>query len=484
MKVLFLNPPNIDSQYINRDLMGGLGVNVHAREKFSEKIMAFLKARSIRLPVMSMVYSLSEMAKYHDVVAVDAANLDLSREETLAAVRRAKPDWVISTTSIAALMQEAELLGDIKREFGVTVGLMGDSATNLFKRVLDSQPIDFIIRGDEPEHVIAEIAKKGDYRGVQGVIYRDGTSGSGSIIESGDPGMIPDLNALSFPRWEYFPIHTYRYFPILRSTPFLTMLSTRGCPYGCIYCPYTSNQGLKYRFRSAQNVLDELVYIKSHFNVKAVQFRDPTFTLKKDRTVEICDGMIANHLNLEWGCETRVDCLDEALIEKMAEAGLRGVNIGIESSDPQVIRNAKRGWIDPNHIRKMVKRMSELGIRVSGFFIIGLPGENRDTVRQTIDFAVELPLSYAEFKIATPFPGTPLFEMAKANKWIEEVNLEQYTSYTPSMKIPGDLDPDFLKHTANTAYRSFYMRPRKIFGEIFSDSFISGMTGALIGNHH
>ena len=236
--------------------------------------------------------------------------------------------------------------------------------------------------------------------------------------------------------------------------------------------------------RTAENVLQELMHIKTHFNVKAVQFRDPTFTLKKDRTLEICEGIIRNRLHIEWGCETRVDCLDEQLIEKMTEAGLKGVNIGIESSDPQVIRNAKRGWIDPDHIRKMVRLMSANGIRVSGFFIIGLPGESRETVQRTIDFAVELPLSYAEFKIATPFPGTPLFEMAKANKWIEEVKLEDYTSYTPSMRIPGDLDPDFLKQTANGAYRSFYMRPRKIFGEIFSDSFISGMTGALIGNSH
>lgn len=480
MKVLFLNPPNINSQYINRDLMGGLGVNVTSREKFSEKIMSFLKARSIRLPVMSMVYSVSVMAKHYDVAVVDAANLDLTVEQTLAAVERERPDWVISTTSIAALMQEAELLGQIKRRLNVTVGLMGDSATNLFRRVFDEHPVDFVIRGDEPEHVIEMIAQKGDYKGVQGVIYRDG----GSIIESGDPGMIPDLDALPFPRWEFFPVNAYRYFPILRQTPFVTMLSTRGCPYGCIYCPYTSNQGLKYRHRSAQNVIDELVYVKKHFGVRAVQFRDPTFTLKKERTVQICDGMIQNHLNLEWGCETRVDCLDEALIEKMAEAGLRGVNIGVESSDPQVIRNAKRGWIDPNHIRKMVRKMSDLGIRVSGFFIIGLPGESRKTVQQTIDFAVELPLSYAEFKIATPFPGTPLFEMAKANKWIEEVDLEKYTSYTPSMKISDELDPEYLKETANNAYRHFYMRPGKILGEVFSDSFVSGLRGAIIGNAH
>ena len=451
--------------------MGGLGVSVLARQKPTERLLSYLKAKSIRLPVMSLVYSASLLAKEHDVSVVDAANLDLDPEETLQKIEEIKPDWILSTTSIASLFQEANFLSHLKKHINVTTVLMGDAATFFSSKILEDFSIDFIVKGDEPEIIVEQLCLEKDPQNIKGLVYRK----NNQTIDTGDPAMIGDLNTLPFPRWDLFPMRAYRYFPILRKIPFATILSTRGCPYGCIYCPYTSNQGLKYRFRSAQNVLDELLYLKEKFNIRSVQFRDPTFTLKKDRTLEICKGMVENKLDLEWGCETRLDCLDESLIEKMAEAGCKGVNVGIESSSPDVIKNVKRGWIDPNHIQKMVERMIQNKIRVSGFFIIGLPGENRKSVEDTLKFAVQIPLSYAEFKIATPFPGTPLFEMAKKNGWINEVKVEEYTSYTPSMRMSEELDPLYLKEAANRAYFSFYMRPQKIFREIFSTSFLQGL---------
>lgn len=158
MKVLFLNPPNMDSQYINRDLMGGLGVNINSRTHLTGKIMSYLKAKSIRLPVLSLVYAASVLSRTHEVAALDAANLDLSCEETLRRIAREKPDWVISTTSISALMREAAFLADLKKNLNVTVGLMGDAATFLHAQVLEKYPIDFILKGDEPEFVIDKIA--------------------------------------------------------------------------------------------------------------------------------------------------------------------------------------------------------------------------------------------------------------------------------------------------------------------------------------
>src|SRR5581483_11338254 len=220
MKVLLLNPPNIDSQYINRDLMGGLGVNITYRHKLAEKLLSYLKAHSIRLPVMSMVYSASVLARHHDVAVIDAANLELSIDETLKRVADEKPDWVLSTTSISALMEEAKLLGRIKEKVGATIGLMGDAATILSNEVMKKYPVDFIIKGDEPEFVIEKIIEAGGYKNISGVIHRD----TGSVRDCGDPPTIMDLDSLPFPRWDLFPIHAYRYFPILRKTPFVPVL--------------------------------------------------------------------------------------------------------------------------------------------------------------------------------------------------------------------------------------------------------------------
>ena len=112
------------------------------------------------------------------------------------------------------------------------------------------------------------------------------------------------------------------------------------------------------------------------------------------------------------------------------------------------------------------------GVRVSGFFILGLPGESRQTIEDTVAFARTLPLNYAEFKIATPYPGTPLMEMATENGWIQSVNVEAFTGYTPSMRISTELDASYLKKAENRAYRAFYFRPRKLLREVLNPSFL------------
>ena len=161
MKIVLVNPPNFGSPYVNRDLMGGLGVNNILKEKPVERLMSFLKARSIRLPVMSLAYSASVLAKDFDVEVVDAANLDLSVHETLRRVEELRPHMVISTTSISTLTQEVELVCILKERLGVKVGLTGDAATYISRHVLEHSAIDFIIKGDEPEFALGHLAKAG-----------------------------------------------------------------------------------------------------------------------------------------------------------------------------------------------------------------------------------------------------------------------------------------------------------------------------------
>jgi anaerobic magnesium-protoporphyrin IX monomethyl ester cyclase len=476
MKILLLNPPNGRSYYLNRDLMGGLGVGVRMEGGLPGRIMSLVKARSIRLPVLSLSYCATILARDHDVRVVDAANLDLSVPRTRKAILDFAPDWVLSWTSTSGLWEELAFLTSLKEGRSPVVGLLGNAAASRPREVFDGHPIDFIVKGEEPEGIMSALSAAGTFRGQPGVLCRDGTG----WLDGGETGAIGELDRLPFPRWDLFPVESYRYFPILRRRPFLTILSTRGCPYGCIYCPYTSNQGTRYRHRSVENVLDELSYLKERFGVAAVQFRDPTFSLRRARTFRICEGILDRGLELEWGAETRIDCLDDRLMDKMVESGLRGINFGIESSDPGVIANTKRGWIPPDLIRERVARFADQGVRVSGFFILGLPGETPDSVQRTIEFAQELPLSYAEFKIATPFPGTPLFDMAKREGWVGEERLEDYTSYVPSMRVHPELDAPLLNRKANEAYRRFYASPSRVLREVTSAGFLTGLARSIV----
>jgi len=448
--------------------MGGLGVSLGHRSGLASKAMNFLKARSIRLPVMSLAYSAGVLKSHHEIQIIDAANMDMDAVGVLESLLDFKPEIILSATSIAALIEEVQFLSSAKEILKCKLILLGDAASLRAESVLANYDIDYIIQGDEPEAVLmlapsleAEILRK-----TPGVIGKTGSE----VWNTGVPPTLMELDAIPFPSWDGFPVQYYRYFPTLRRGPFLTVLSSRGCPYGCIYCPYTSNQGLKYRYRSAENVVLELFQLKRAHQIGAFLFRDPTFTLRKPRVHEICDGILKHRLGLDWGCETRVDCLDDPLIEHMVKAGLKGVSIGVESTDPAVIRNAKRGWIDPSLIETRVRRLTSLGVRVQGFFIVGLPGESLETIKRTIDFASQLPLSYAEFKVATPFPGTPLFEMAQQNGWIDKVELNRYTSYDATLRLPN-LPPDRVKSMTERAYRKFYLSPKRILKEVTQFSF-------------
>lgn len=478
MKVLLLNPPNFMASYTNRDLMGGLGVNnvANPEDGIVRRFVARVKAGAIRIPVLSLVYSASILAENHEVLVIDAANESLDVEKTVSKAVQFKPDWIISTSSISTVELELKLLGLIKQETNARIAVIGDAASLCPDKWVVENGIDYVLVGDEPELAIQSFSKNKTLEGVTGV----SKVVAGHLKKSGDPGAITNLDALPRLRWDLFPIREYRYFPMLRHAPFVTALASRGCPYGCIYCPYTSNQGLKYRFRSAQNVFEEIKHNYEAYGVRSVQFRDPTFTLRKDRIEEFCDLIIKSGMKLELGCETRIDCLNEKLIDKMVEAGFRGVNIGIESTDPSVIRNAKRGWISPELIEKNVRHLRNNGVRVAGFFVLGLPGENRQTVETTLDFSRTLPLSYAEFKIATPFPGTPLLEMALQNKWIEEVNHKDYSSYKATMKIHPDLNERFLEEALSDAYKKFYFRPSRILSEVFSERFVLQMIDLMV----
>ena len=189
-----------------------------------------------------------------------------------------------------------------------------------------------------------------------------------------------------------------------------TMITSRGCPFNCGYCDQ-SVFGRKWRCHSPEYVISEISYLKKQYGIDFISFEDDNFLLSKQRTIEICRGMIGKSLNIEWSCLGRVNEVDDEVLSLMRQAGCKTVYIGIESGSERILKLInKRLSID--EYRKGIKLIKKYGINVTGSFILGVPSETKEDIDRTIDLALSLPLDGISFFTYTPYPKTPLRELA------------------------------------------------------------------------
>ncbi|MBI3627998.1 MAG: radical SAM protein, partial [Candidatus Rokubacteria bacterium] len=248
------------------------------------------------------------------------------------------------------------------------------------------------------------------------------------LVDSPD---VKDLDRLPFPDWSCFPVHSYSYFPALRQRPFLPVLSSRGCPYTCEYCPY---EIIKWRPRSVDNVLDELAYLRARHGLRAFLFRDPIFTLSRRRVVDLVEGMMRRDYRFRWACETRMDCLDVELLGLLRDAGLRVINVAVESASEAVLKGVARKPIPVEHQERILAACDRLGIRATVFYVLGFPEDTRESIEATIGYAKRLNSHVAQFFVYTPFPGTALYERVKGDIAVDD--WEKFDCYTPVVRHP------------------------------------------------
>jgi anaerobic magnesium-protoporphyrin IX monomethyl ester cyclase len=281
--------------------------------------------------------------------------------------------------------------------------------SSLLARIEQDTAIDYAIRG-EVDHPALELLGDVALENIAGLVVREDAGWRHNPERPAER----DLDAMPFPRWDLLPYE--RYIIPKSSTSgrlrFLPMLSSRGCPFGCSYCPYPVGQGLKWRFRSPKNVVDEMEHLVRDLGVQHILFRDPMFSMQQKRVVEICEEVLARRLQVTWKCETRVDCLDAETIAIMARAGCVGINFGVESTDPDIQKGVHRKPILVQDFVDKVAICRRHGISTFAFFIVGLPGDTLHTILDSLEFAARMPASWTQFTVATPFVGTPMHTWA------------------------------------------------------------------------
>lgn len=447
MRVLLVNPPSPENTRVSRGLMGGFGMAVN---------------KDLIYPPLNLAYVAAVIRqKGCEVKILDAEALDLRPEGVLAEAQKEKWDLVGLDSSTTTIEGDLEVAGKLAKALGARAFTMGAQVTNTPDAVLQRDGVDFVLR-DEVEGTIVELVETlmrgGDPSTIKGLSWR---AKDGSIVHNPGREKINDLDALPFPARDLLPNERYRIPDMVG--PMTTVQSSRGCPIDCTYCGYTLSQGRKFRSRSAENVLAELVEVRRKYGIKNVVFRDPLFSANKQRIHDLCDGILRENLGLEWQCETAIKCLDEALLEKMRKAGCVSISFGVETADPDLGKKYSNSKIQsPEHAEKVVKTARKLGIRTRAFFMLGFPEETREQMHKTVDLALRLDPDSAQFTSVTPYPGTPM--------WVDvrKGQTEDYASYDGHKPtgVNTNLTPDELGVEIKKAYRRFYLRPRRILDQI------------------
>ncbi len=239
------------------------------------------------------------------------------------------------------------------------------------------------------------------------------------------------------------------------------VVPSRGCSAGCIYCIKHVSYQWSLRLRSPENIMKELRLLKS-LGINYVQFYADLFTLSRDQVVGLCKMMIDEKIDMHWMSNSRVDYVDEEMLQLMAKAGCWMISWGIESGSYEILKRAHKG-ADPAKAARALTWARQAGIRNWGYFIIGLPGETEETIRQTIAFSKKLPLDIALFHIAAPYPGTPFFFEVVENGWFrpgtrwEEVDMDRSTV----LDYPN-LRAERLEYWQKRAFREWAFRPGPI----------------------
>jgi radical SAM superfamily enzyme YgiQ (UPF0313 family) len=420
----------------------------------------FAEAKSLQQPLgPAYLASVLENAN-HDVKLVDAAAIGIDIDGVLAEIRAYAPDLIGISTVTPSFSRALLLAKEIKSQLNAKVVVGGPHVTALPAPTLRNECFDIGVVG-EGEHTVLDLVRGidsgADLNEVKGIVYRE----NGEIRQNPTRPYIDDLDSLPFPARHLLPpLETYRPTPsAYKRLPQGTMITSRGCPYHCTFCD-RAVFGNKYRARSAGNVVDEMEILIQKHGAKEVRFWDDTFNIDSRRVIRICEEIRTRGIDVPWTCLARINHMNEEVLQAMADAGCWQVDYGIESGNQKVLNSISKG-LTLDLVRRVTRMTRNAGIRMRGFFMLGLPGESEETMRQTIEFAKELNLAAAVFHVTTPFPGTELYQsVVESGELDSSAGWDDYSIFTShsSPYVPRGLTRETIQEYQTKANREFYFR--------------------------
>jgi len=415
----------------------------------------------------------------HDVKAIDCVienwkqrvregdhyQIGLSWEELKGRIWRTKPDMVGLSCLFSSQFQNTRKTAALVKEVDPTIKVVAGGAhpSAIPCEVMADTNFDYAVIG-EGEHTMLSLVRSlegaSQLENVDGLAYREN-----EVVKiNPKKNFIANLDNLPFPARHLFPMDKYLQLTkdlrmneiSSKRVPYTEMVTSRGCPDRCVFCVIRKMYGGFWRARSPKNVVDEIQLLFEKYGVKEIHFMDDNLTLDRRRMEEICDEILHRGIDISWVTTggVHVNTLNEALLRKMKRAGCYSLWLGIESGNSYVLNQLIKKGVSLKKVDEVVKCIKRVGMDVNGFFVIGFPGETRKTIEDTIRFSKSLDLDDAYFSIATPYPGTELYDQCFSKGYLKSDNLSKLKQIYANITTEA-LSKEMVEKLREKAYREF-----------------------------
>lgn len=363
---------------------------------------------------LSYLASTLRINGYSDLQYLNFFNMPWSETEsmTVKALEDFKPNVILIsffTINRIAGCKTAKIAKELDPSVKVVVG--GIHPSFMYHQILLNYPVDAVCIGEGEDTVLELLNSFKDNRaidGVKGIAYKKG----GIVLETTRRPFIKDLDTIPFPAHDFHKDY-------LNRTQRGYLISSRGCPYGCQFCSTTQFWGKSWRARTSKNTVDEIEMLIRYYGINHINFMDDEFTLNRKRTIEICKEIIDRGFRITWNCATRVDTIDEEQLEWMMKSGCNDISLGIESGSPKILKSIGKK-IKVEEIIKAFELLDKYGLSRGAYMMVGNPGEDKNSINETIQLVKKLKLDVPSVAVAELYPGTPLYDIAKGKGFISD----------------------------------------------------------------
>lgn len=405
--------------------------------------------------------------RFSEVRLVDAVARSWDRGAVIQNAKEFKPDLVVVDSNFSSISNDIDVAVSLKECTGATTVLVGPPTSQFPEKILQNDGIDIVARF-EYDFTLKEFADAlengNDFTGIKGISYKE----NGKIIHNPNREFTTseDLDNMPFVSKVYKKhLNIKDYFLSQSLYPEVQIFAGRGCPNQCTFCSWpVTLMGRKYRARSAENIADEFEYIQEELpEVKEIFLEDDTFTINKKLVRGVCEEIKKRKINITWSCNARAD-LDYETMKKMREAGCRLVIVGYESGSDEILKNIKKG-ITTEQMKAFTKNAKKTRLMIHGDFIIGLPGEMKETANKTLKFIKELKPNILQVAVATPIPRTEFYEWAKKKGFLLVENLEESIDargYQKCIISYPEFTKEDIENYVDKALKEYYLSPSYI----------------------
>ncbi len=407
MRVVLVNSPWVSDEQFTSVKAGARWPHIRSRKK--------------TLPYypypFAMAYATANLIRAgHQATLLDAVALEISAEKALKTVIDREPDLVVIETSTPSIYVDLEFAKRLTEKLDVPIVFSGPHATALPEEVLSNSTAIAVLRGEYDETIVdlvSTLESRGELGEVLGLSWRSNES----VKNNPDHPLIQALDELPYPERDSLQMEKYTD-PACKKFPNVSILTSRGCPYSCVFCLESTVffHSPSFRRRRPECVVDEMLYVKEKFNAREIYFDDSSFTASRNHARAVAEEILKRDLKIPWSAmaDARVD--DDTL-KLLRRANCIGLKFGVETADRDRMEAIQKN-LDLDHVQRFVATCKKLGIATHGTFMFGLPGETRESLRKTLEYAEQLRCTTSQFSVATPFPGTPFYDQAVQEGWL------------------------------------------------------------------